>query len=322
MWAHKSYRAHILLKIPLAVLDHDPYNARKGLFYSHLGWLLVRQDTPDDGDGSVDISDLERDAVVVWQDRYYVPLAICMSVVFPTLVAGIGWEDWSGGFFWASLFRVVFVRHCTYLVNSLAHWAGEQPFSKDNTSRDNWISSFLTMGEGYHNFHHTFPTDYRNGVRWYDFDPSKWVIWSFAQLGLALDLNRISDCVIEKHRRQFLAEDGGTPTLESTDLSRPHPEIGWDDYVKMATKHDRALIAIAGFVYDVSDFMDRHPGGEVLIQQAIGKDATTMFHGGVVGHSRAANEILLTMRVYSIRSGGLVQPLWNGATRDSDSKEK
>lgn len=250
MWAHKSFRAHALLKIPLAAFgaatiqnsikwwvkkhrshhryidtDRDPYNARKGLFHSHLGWLLVPQNTTQENNGDVDISDLERDSVVIWQDKYYVPLAIYMSVILPTLVAGIGWQDWRGGFFWASLFRVVLVRHCTYLVNSLAHWTGEQPFSTKNTSRDNWVTSIITLGEGYHNFHHQFPTDYRNGVRWYDFDPTKWMIWFFAQLGLAMNLTRVSDGVIDRHHRRCVADAGNPSDIDSTDSPREHPKI-------------------------------------------------------------------------------------------------
>lgn len=247
MWAHRSFRAHPFLKIALAVFgaatiqmsikwwvkrhrahhrytdtDRDPYNARRGLLYSHMGWIIVRKDTT----GEVDISDLEKDPVVIWQDQYYLPIALFMSVIFPTLVAGIGWQDWRGGFFWASLFRKVFVQHCTFLVNSLAHWTGEQPFSKENSSRDSWFTAILTLGEGYHNFHHQFPTDYRNGVRWYDFDPSKWTIWAFAQLGLATKLNRTRHSVIERHLKKHLAEASHKASDDDlTDSSRQLPMI-------------------------------------------------------------------------------------------------
>lgn len=73
--------------------------------------------------------------------------------------------------------------------------------------------------------------------------------------------------------------------------------------MQLVTKDSRALIAIAGFVHDVSHFLDRHPGGEIMLRKAIGKDATSMFHGGAIAHSRAAEDILSTMRLYSIRAG-------------------
>jgi stearoyl-CoA desaturase (delta-9 desaturase) len=54
------------------------------------------------------------------------------------------------------------------------------------------IVAFLTHGEGYHNFHHTFQIDYRNGIRWYHWDPTKWTIWALSLIGLASKLRKIS----------------------------------------------------------------------------------------------------------------------------------
>ena len=59
-----------------------------------------------------------------------------------------------------------------------------------NSSRDSWWISLLTFGEGYHNYHHMYQSDYRNGANWYDFDPSKWLIWALSKIGLAYDLHR------------------------------------------------------------------------------------------------------------------------------------
>jgi stearoyl-CoA desaturase (delta-9 desaturase) len=56
------------------------------------------------------------------------------------------------------------------------------------------------MGEGYHNFHHRFPSDYRNGVRWFDYDPTKWLVLSLRTLGLATDLKRVSRRAIDRAR--------------------------------------------------------------------------------------------------------------------------
>jgi stearoyl-CoA desaturase (delta-9 desaturase) len=56
----------------------------------------------------------------------------------------------------------------------------------------------LTYGEGYHNYHHIFQTDYRNGIRWWQWDPTKWMISLCSNIGLASNLNRISDFKIQQ----------------------------------------------------------------------------------------------------------------------------
>jgi stearoyl-CoA desaturase (delta-9 desaturase) len=68
---------------------------------------------------------------------------------------------------------------------------GKQPYSDQHTARDNGLVSLLTYGEGYHNFHHQFAHDYRNGVRWWQWDPSKWFLSAMRWVGLARNLKRI-----------------------------------------------------------------------------------------------------------------------------------
>jgi stearoyl-CoA desaturase (delta-9 desaturase) len=77
------------------------------------------------------------------------------------VVAGLGWGDWWGGLVYAGIMRACFVQQATFCVNSLAHWLGEQPFDDRRTPRDHFITALVTLGEGYHNFHHEFPSDYR-----------------------------------------------------------------------------------------------------------------------------------------------------------------
>jgi len=102
--------------------------------------------------------------------------------------------------------RVVIVHHGTFLINSAAHTWGTQPYSTANTSRDSPLLSLFTFGEGYHNFHHTFQADYRNGHRWYHWDPSKWLIKSASWLGLTKDLHKIPDKSIESRRMKATFE--------------------------------------------------------------------------------------------------------------------
>jgi len=342
LWAHTSYSATLPLRIFLAAVgggavegsirwwarDHrahhrytdtekDPYSVRKGLLYSHLGWMVMKQNPKRIG--RTDISDLNDDPVVVWQHRNYIKVVFAMGLVFPTLVAGLGWGDWIGGFIYAGILRIFFVQQATFCVNSLAHWLGDQPFDDRNSPRDHVITALVTLGEGYHNFHHEFPSDYRNAIEWHQYDPTKWSIWMWKQLGLAYDLKQFRSNEIEKGRVQQLQKklDRKRATLDWGTPLETLPVMEWDDYVEQ-TKNGRALIAVAGVVHDVSTFVKDHPGGKAMIKSGIGKDATAMFNGGVYYHSNAAHNLLSTMRVGVIR-GGMEVEIWKQA--HSENKE-
>ena len=91
----------------------------------------------------------------------------------------------------------------TFSVNSFAHYFGKKNYARESSSRDSWLVALLTFGEGYHNFHHAFPYDYRNGIKWYHFDPSKWMIRLLAVFGLAKDLKRAPGNKISSKKEQI-----------------------------------------------------------------------------------------------------------------------
>jgi stearoyl-CoA desaturase (delta-9 desaturase) len=167
--------------------DEDPYNIKKGFVWAHIGWMLVNDHK---GDRFDNIPDLEADPLLRWQHRYYIPIAVVMSFVVP-FAAGFAIGSPWGGLVWGGLVRVVVGHHVTFLVNSLAHTLGRQPYSDAFSARDSLVTALLTFGEGYHNYHHRFAADYRNGVRGYQFDPTKWLIRSMASIGLAWNLRRV-----------------------------------------------------------------------------------------------------------------------------------
>jgi stearoyl-CoA desaturase (delta-9 desaturase) len=156
--------------------------------------------------GASDVSDLKKNDISRWQDKNYLYIMLIMAFVVPTVIAGLFWGDWKGGYFYAGAVRLVLVHHVsfvvdllvsehalilfqsTFCINSLAHYLGDSPFDDKLTPRDNVITALVTVGEGYHNFHHQFPMDYRNAIKWYQYDPTKWFIWSCGQLGLASQL--------------------------------------------------------------------------------------------------------------------------------------
>ncbi|EPE06144.1 acyl- desaturase [Ophiostoma piceae UAMH 11346] len=340
LWAHSSYKATLPLKIYLAAVgagsvegsirwwsrghrahhrytdtDKDPYSVRKGLLYSHLGWMVMKQNPKRIG--RTDITDLNEDAVVVWQHKHYIKSVLFMAIGFPMLVCGLGWGDWAGGFIYGGLLRAFAVQQATFCVNSLAHWLGDQPFDDRNSPRDHVITALVTLGEGYHNFHHEFPSDYRNAIMWWQYDPTKWSIWLWKQLGLAYDLKQFRQNEIEKGRLQQMQKklDQKRSTLDWGIPLEQLPVISWDDFVAQA-KDGKALVAIAGVIHDVTDFIKDHPGGKALISSAIGKDATAIFNGGVYNHSNAAHNMLSTMRVGVLRGGCEVE-IWKRSHYES-----
>lgn len=213
LWAHNSYRAHWSLRLLFALFgaaatqnsilvwasghrrhhrhvddnERDPYSAKRGFFFSHIGWMLRAYPS-----GEVDFSnvkDLQRDPIVVWQHKHYVVLAIAMNFI-PALALGWLLGDIVAGALLIGFLRLVVSHHTTFFINSLAHIWGRRPYTEANTARDNDVLAFFTYGEGYHNYHHLFQGDYRNGVKWWQYDPTKWLIFVASKLGLASKLKR------------------------------------------------------------------------------------------------------------------------------------
>jgi stearoyl-CoA desaturase (delta-9 desaturase) len=172
--------------------DDDPYDISKGFWFAHIGWLLFRLNVDPPRDN---VQDLEKDKLVVFQDRHYVKLALFFGFVVPTVLGGLhgGWVGALGGFLLAGVARVVLVQQMTFFINSLCHTIGAQPYSSTCSARDSWIMALFTWGEGYHNYHHEFQHDYRNGVKWWQWDPTKWTIWTLEKLGLASNLRRVPE---------------------------------------------------------------------------------------------------------------------------------
>ena len=165
--------------------DADPYNAKLGFWHSHCGWLFADQRYSDERYATR----LRQDPVIMWQYRYYVPIVVS-GLALPFVVGFLhgGWLGGLGCFMLAGVGRAFAVLNSTFCINSVCHLWGSQPHSQADSSRDSWFVSLLTFGEGYHNYHHTYQSDYRNGPRWYNFDPSKWLISTLSLVGLAWSL--------------------------------------------------------------------------------------------------------------------------------------
>lgn len=226
LFSHPTYRAHWILRamylffgaasIQNSALkwssDHrthhgevdrkdDPYNIRKGFWWAHIGWVLHRAPDCD----FANVPDLKKDRLVMLQHKYYLLWAILSAGVLP-LALGFLWGDPIGALLIAGFLRIVVDWHSTFSINSVAHMIGSRPYSLANSARDSFLTALVTMGEGYHNFHHRFANDYRNGVRWFHFDPTKWWVWTLSKVNLTWDLKRASREAILNARSKVKAE--------------------------------------------------------------------------------------------------------------------
>jgi stearoyl-CoA desaturase (delta-9 desaturase) len=175
----------------------DPYNSRKGFWYAH--WIWVMEERTQ---AIVGVADLEKDPLVRWQHRHHFLIGACMALSLPVLV-GILTHNLAGNLIIGVLLRIVVTHHTTFFINSAAHFFGTQPYTDANSARDNAFLAPFTYGEGFHNYHHMWQWDYRNGVKWYQWDPAKWVIKAMSWLGLASGLRTVPDPVIRRARIQM-----------------------------------------------------------------------------------------------------------------------
>ncbi len=213
LWAHRAYDAHVVLKVLYLVFAtmalqnsalawcsghrrhhlyvdddaRDPYSAGRGFWFSHIGWML--RDYPSGVADFSNIPDLKRDPLLAFQHRHYALLATATNLGIPLAAGWLVGDVW-GTFLLAGVLRLVLSHHFTFFINSLAHMWGSRPYTEENSARDNPILALVTHGEGYHNFHHIFAHDYRNGVRWWQWDPTKWLIASLQWVGLTRRLKR------------------------------------------------------------------------------------------------------------------------------------
>jgi len=223
LWSHSAYKAHPVLRVIYALggacalqndcitwaSDHrrhhlfaddndlDPYSANRGFWYSHFEWMI--RDYPSTRVDLSNAKDLLRDPVLIWQRDNYLLLLLLTNVGLPVLLGWLHGDIW-GSLLLAGFLRLTLSQHFTYLINSAAHMWGQRTYDPNQTARDNWFIALFTFGEGYHNYHHTFAWDYRNGIRWYHYDPTKWLIKLCSWLRLASDLRSCSSYRVEMTR--------------------------------------------------------------------------------------------------------------------------
>lgn len=224
LWSHRAYTARLPLRIFLALVgtsavqesiydwsrahrahhkftdtDADPHNAKRGFFFSHIGWLMMEEhpEVPEKKE-RLDSSDLLADPVVYYQHKYYNILVLLSCIVLPTLVPALLWGEsaWYA-FLVAGMLRLVLTYNITFSVNSVAHIWGAHPYDERIDPAQNTLVSFFALGEGWHNYHHVFPFDYRTSEFPWKINPTTMFIDLMNYFGLAYDLKSVTKDVIK-----------------------------------------------------------------------------------------------------------------------------
>ncbi len=190
-WAsdHRAHHQHV-------DTEKDPYTIKKGFWHAHWIWVMEQNDLE-----IVGVADLRKDPLVMWQHRHHFLIGAVVACIplYIGLVTGHFW----GYLVMGLALRIVLTHHTTFLINSAAHMFGSRPYTDANSARDNWILAPLTYGEGYHNFHHMWQWDYRNGVKWYQWDSTKWMLNGLAWMGLVTKLRRVNSAAMRRARLQM-----------------------------------------------------------------------------------------------------------------------
>ena len=186
-WAAKHRHHHLHSDTEADV--HSPRH--KGFIYSHVGWVFSRRHDLTD---LVKIEDFARYPELMWLHRYELVPAILLALV--CLAVG-GWSGLVVGFFWST----VAVYHATFCINSLAHVRGRKRYVTGDDSRNNWLLAFFTMGEGWHNNHHAYQSSVRQGFRWWEVDPTFYVLKALSWARLVWNLKTPPREVLRNEQR-------------------------------------------------------------------------------------------------------------------------
>ncbi len=198
--------------------DQDPYSIAKGFFHAHIGWLIFWKRSINYSNAP----DLMANPLVVHQAEHYFLWSTGAGIAVPLLIGFLYDGNLLAAFIFPVCLRIVLIHHATFCVNSVCHMFGKEPYDLTSTAKDNWAVALITNGEGFHNYHHRFPSDYRNGIHWYQWDSAKWLIMALSRLGLAEDLKKMSKFGIllaqlktnQEQLRSLLVREKKTARLE------------------------------------------------------------------------------------------------------------
>jgi len=224
LWAHRTFKARFPLRVLLMILhtfagqndiyiwsrdhrmhhkfvetDADPHTTTRGMFFAHMGWLMVKKhpDVVEKGK-TLDCSDLLRDPVVVFQRKYYTPLSLLCVLVIPISVhMKMGCSLFEG--LCLAMTRYLTLLHVAWCINSVAHSEGPRPYDGSIQPSESFFMRIFALGEGFHNYHHVFPFDYRaSELNFTLCNLTTLFIDAMASIGQAYDLKHASPEAVSK----------------------------------------------------------------------------------------------------------------------------
>ncbi|XP_033215369.1 acyl-CoA Delta(11) desaturase-like [Belonocnema kinseyi] len=245
LWAHKAYKANAPLRAFILLCyytngglkakdwiklhrchhkhtdtDADPHNTNRGFFFAHMGWLMLqRHPELRKKVRQIDFSDIEVDPVLTYGDKFYFPLMLMCCVIIPAIVPVYLWNETWRLSLYQVLIRFLTVGHITATVNSVAHYWGSKPYDRSISPVENKTIAILTLGEGWHNYHHIFPWDYKAAeLPIYSVNVTTFFIDQFAKLGWAYDLKQPSPELV---KRTCLNRGDGTHQVWGQEVAAP-----------------------------------------------------------------------------------------------------
>ena len=186
-WAAKHRHHHLH-----SDTENDVHSPRhRGFLYAHIGWIFAKQhDTVD----LTKVTDLTRYPELLWLHRFEQAPSVAMGI--GAFLVG-GWSGLVVGFIWST----VLLYHATFCINSLAHVIGRKRYVTGDDSRNNWLLALLTFGEGWHNNHHAFQSSVRQGFRWWEIDPTFYVLKALSWCGVVWDMKSPPAAVLRNEQR-------------------------------------------------------------------------------------------------------------------------
>lgn len=275
----------------------DPFNIRAGLFHAHVGWLFYNHKDDATNEPGLEFNDLYKDSLLKLQSNLYFVFFLVSSFGVPALLASFTQQDLVTLVVVAGLWREVAASHAFLTMHSLCHVMGMQSFG-DSAARDMPVLSLFTLGEGYQNFHHEFPTDFRLGRSIFDFDLAKIILYVLSLVGIVSGLKKEKDSEIRNKQIAWKQRciDRAKRGLDFGPDEEQLPIWTWESIDQKTAKGEK-LVIVDGIVHDVSDFIKKHPGGARVIVERLGKDSTIGFNGGVYRHTKAARNLAAMYRV-------------------------
>lgn len=265
IWWARDHKLHHLY----TDTNKDPYNSKKGLFYSHLGWQITPKSSEVIEAGkTLDLKHLYGNPLLSFQHKHYHWLMPVIAIGMPVALSAL-WGDALGGLVVGFFFRQMYFSNGVSLINSLCHYSGTKDYDAEASSTNTLFATFITFGEGYHNYHHKYPYDYKASESLFCYNPTAWMIKALSFVGLTSDLRQanMSGYAVDRFFKTLMPElqvetcgDQKISTASELKLIIKHPNavhvwfrLNRDPLSGLTQAYMSELLEVKG---DFNEFMD------------------------------------------------------------------